>query len=177
MRFFGLVTCLTISVCIAVEVHAAEPEVIRDRTLVVWAAVSDLGQKNTGMFVVQNGAAVFDGLIYAELKPKAWMAGSDFFRRTQHDQSKYPQETEAGKLVQLAIVSKGKEVELYRDGVLVSRYPIPGEPISISTKSEVLFGVHHLEMLGSMKFRGEVEDARIYDRALSWQFSGAIDER
>ena len=146
---------------------ADEPEILNDRTLVVWVTMADVQQRGTGVFTIQNGANIFDGLIYGEIRPRVWMGGSDYFRRTERDQSRYPEETETQKLIQLAIASQGKSVEIYRDGVLVSRYTIPGESTTFSSRSEVLFGVHHLNLLGSMKFRGEIEDARIYNRALT----------
>lgn len=171
----GFKAILFTLVCVCVtsqnqlRLQADEPQVLDERTLVAWATLENIEQRGVSIFTIQNGASIFDGLILGEIKPRAWMGGSDYFRRTERDQSKYPEETETKKLIQIALVSRGKTVELYRNAILLSRYEIPGEATKFSSKSEVLFGVHHLNLLHANKFRGEIEDARIYDRALSQQ--------
>src|SRR4051812_4225617 len=95
---FRLLGLIAASVCWSVAAHGADDSTeIRDRTLVAWVANSDVQQRGTGAFTIQNGANVFDGLIYGEIRPQVWMAGSDYFRRTERDQSGYPEETVSNK--------------------------------------------------------------------------------
>ena len=148
----------------ATVVAAAEP--LGDRTLVAWVVNADAEQRNVAPFTIQDGPSVFDALVYAEIRPRVWMAGSDYFHRTLRDQSREPEDGETGVLHRHAIVTRGREVELWRDDTLVSRHAIPGEAHAFPAGGAVLFGVHHLDMLAAPRFRGEIEDARIYDRAL-----------
>jgi len=142
-------------------------ELLVDRTLVAWVANADSSQRNVSPMTIQDGPSIFDGLVYAEIRPRTWMAGSDYFHRTERDQSVYQEDPETGVLHRFAIVTRGREVELWRDDTLVSRYTIPGQLQTFPADGPVLFGVHHLDLLGAPKFRGEIEDARIYDRALT----------
>ena len=53
------------------------------------------------------------------------MAGSDSYRRTQTDQGKVAAETaEAKAFVQLAVVYRGKDITMYRDGKELSHYQV-----------------------------------------------------
>jgi hypothetical protein len=142
-------------------------ELLVDRTLVAWVANADSSQRNVSPMTIQDGPSIIDGLVYAEIRPRTWMAGSDYFHRTERDQSVYQEDPETGVLHRFAIVTRGREVELWRDDTLVSRYTIPGQLQTFPADGPVLFGVHHLDLLGAPKFRGEIEDARIYDRALT----------
>ena len=54
-----------------------------------------------------------------------WMPGSDGFLRTQLEQASYPAETaDAKTFVQMAIVYRGKQITVYRDGRLYVQYDV-----------------------------------------------------
>lgn len=57
------------------------------------------------MLTLEDPQDHFDGIVFGEIAPTKWMAGSDGFCRTQKDQSACVAETaDANALVQMAIV-------------------------------------------------------------------------
>ena len=61
-------------------------EILTGKTLVVWGAIDDLADRGGSLLTVQSGDQ-FDGIVFGELQPGKWMAGSDFHKRTDkaHD--------------------------------------------------------------------------------------------
>ncbi len=162
------------SVCAAVPLMigcftatlAAEETVLRDKTLVVWVAPANLTQRGGSVLTIDDRQSHFDGIVFGELAPARWMAGSDFHRRTGRKQDAWPAETaDANTVVQIAIVYRGNEVTVYRDGREYSRHTIKA-PQTFGADSVVIIGPRHLEGMQDC-FAGGVDDARIYNRALS----------
>lgn len=147
---------------------AAEPATLQDKTLVAWVAPANLDQRGGSVLTLDGKAdfgAPFDGIVFGELAPAKWMAGSEFWNRTDPQQADWPAETaDANTLVQIAIVYHGTEVTTVRNGKEYSRHSIK-EAHSFGADSIVVIGERHFDA-GSY-FAGAVEDARIYDRALT----------
>ncbi len=153
---------------------AAEP--LRDKTLVVWASPADLEQGGGTALTIDGRQGRFDGIIFGELAPGRWMAGSTGFSRTQRDQTEWPVETaQAGNFVQVAIVYRGQEVEIYRNGEAYASYTMPSPPQAFPENSVVMFGKRHLDG-GTPEecFRGTIKDARIYNSALEREAIAAL---
>ena len=148
------------------ESNSPAKPVLKDKTLVVWAAPATLDQGGGSALTIDDGQTHFDGIVFGELAPHRWMAGSDFFHRTRQDQQSWPEETEKS-LVQIAIVYHGREVTLYRNGNLYARYNMANPPLEFGAYPVVLFGQRHLDV-GNPKqsFKGRIKDARIYDQPL-----------
>lgn len=141
---------------------------ITDKTLVAWVAPANLTQRGGSVLTLEKTGGAFDGIVFGEITPAKWMAGSDGFSRTQRAQERSPAETSAGEtLLQIAIVYKGKEITVYRDGVLYARYAVSGTE-RFSGDSLVLMGLRHQEAAPENRFFvGSIDDARIYGVALS----------
>ncbi len=135
-----------------------------DRTFVAWVAPANLIQKGGSVLSLDDGEGHFDGLVFGELAPARWMAGSDLYRRTRRDQAGVPAET-AGPdtFVKLALVYRGKSVTLSRDGVVISSHAIES-PQTFDDQAALFVGPRHQG--NSDVFQGRIEDLRIYDRAL-----------
>lgn len=149
--------------------RAAEsfPGITGDKTLVVWASPANLTQRGGSALTIDDRQSHFEGVVFGELAPARWMAGSDFYRRTQHEQDASPRETAGPEtLVQLAIVYRGKEVGIYRNGTVYAHYEIP-QPQAFGKTSAVLLGLRHIEANGQACFAGAIDDARIYGIALT----------
>jgi hypothetical protein len=141
---------------------------VRDKTLVAWAAPATLDQAGGGVLTLEGPNDLFDSIVFGEAAPRRWMAGSDFFRRTFLHQDAWPQETaDARTLVQIAVVYRGRQVTLYRNGALYAQYAMQGDPAAFGPDDTVFIGKRHLRAAGATCFSGEIEDARIYDRALT----------
>jgi beta-fructofuranosidase len=173
-----LCLCLGLATLLAVlplSAAAQSEDTMRDKTLVVWAAPANLEQRGGSALTIEDRSNHFDGIVFGELAPGKWMAGSDTYSRTLQDQGTVEAETAApGAFVQIAIVYHGSEVTLYRNGREISRYPMPSAPRAFRMNSLALFGKRHRAQADNAHFAGEIADARIYDRALTGEQIAAL---
>ncbi len=142
---------------------------IHDKTFVVWTAPSSLNQRGGSVLTLDDGQKNFDGIVFGEIEPKKWMPGSENYNRTSRDQKQWGSETSDGKeMIQIAIVYKGTEITLYRNGVLYSHYKHAQPAHTFTDHSTVLFGRRHLDAMDpENSFKGRISDARIFDIPLS----------
>jgi hypothetical protein len=153
--------------------------VIREKTLVSWIALDDLNVR-AGAALSLDGVVKpdFDAIVYAERVALRWMAGSDFFKRTldvvAHN------EAAVGATIQVAAAYRDLgggdvEVTLCRDGAQIGQY-VRGNMAEWSAgDAEVLFGKRHTT--GGLQpgaIEGRVEEARIYDGAMTCAEVGAL---
>ncbi len=137
-----------------------------DKTLVVWAAPRNLNQRAGSALTLDDGHSHFDGIVFGEIAERRWMAGSDMYSRTNRDQSNWHSEG-SKDFVQIAIVYRGKQVTLYRNGVEYAQYTLANPGLKFGEAVNVLFGRRHLDAKDpDNSFTGQIKDARIYDRAL-----------
>ena len=143
---------------------AADKE-LTDKTLVSWVTAANLQQRAGSILTIDDNARHFDGIVFGELSPAKWMAGSEFFLRTQKQQEAWPMETaDAKTLVQMAIVYRGVTVTTYRNGVQYSQHQI-SQAQPFGNGSVIIIGPRHFA--NNQFFAGQVDDARIYDVPLS----------
>jgi hypothetical protein len=142
---------------------------LRAKTLEAWVSLDDLQQRGGGVVSVQAiGGAVFDAIVFGEIGPGHWMAGSENFRRTKSFGG--PAETESDhRPVHLAIVwSEDGTIRAYRDGKPYgSPYKTERPVLFKAGQSEVVFGLRHSPPEGNRLLAGVIRRARLYDRALS----------
>jgi len=163
----------------AFSASGGEPaRVIADKTLIAWVAPANLTQRGGSVLTLIDEAERFDAIVFGEISPGKWMAGSDFFNRTQRDQADYPSETaDPGTLVQMAVVYRGNQVAIYRNGNEYASYGID-RPQQFGGQNEVtvLIGLRYIGGMGEIGyFAGDIEDARIYDLALSAEQLAALE--
>lgn len=141
---------------------------IGDKTLLAWVQPSNLDQRAGSVLTIQD-LREFDGIVFGEVRPRTWMPGSHLFHRTNTKQDSWPRES-AGpdQMVQLAIVYEGPKISLYRNGQRAAEYETD-RPHVFGPGLRVVIGVRHTAPFGlpPSRFAGKVEEARIYDRALS----------
>lgn len=145
---------------------------LRAKTLEAWVALPSLDQGGGGVLTVETtGGAIFDSLVFAEKQSRRWMAGSNNGRRTQNFDG--PAEDAApGALTHLALVyGTDHRITLYRNGVPYGASYVPtGMESELrefkAGESRVLLGRRHTGG-GRAFLRAEIEEARLYDRALS----------
>ena len=126
--------------------QAAEQIALTDKTLVVWAAPANLTQQAGSALTIDDGQSHFDGIVFGEITDRKWMPGSDYTRRTLKEQADWPAETADGKtFVQLAIVYRGREVSVFRDGRDYATYTMPNPPQTFGPAAIALFGRRHLD--------------------------------
>jgi sucrose-6-phosphate hydrolase SacC (GH32 family) len=151
----------------------AKPQAtLTDKTFVAWVAPANLTQHGGSVLTLDDRQSHFDGVVFGERAPARWMAGSDHYLRTDLKQAAWLAETaDANTLVQVAVVYRGNEVTTYRDGKLYSRHTIK-KPLSFGSDSVLVIGPRHLG--NGDFFAGAIDDARIYDRALTAEQVAAL---
>ena len=168
MKCFGspAIAVLILSV-FSTSVLAEEQKPLREKTLVVWAAPDSLNQRGGTALTIDDLRDHFDGIVFGEREPKRWMAGSNGFARTQKDPGANAEETAStGTFVQMAIVYEKDKISLYRNATPYASYSI-GDLPSFPPESIVMIGKRHLSAGSGATFTGSIDDARVYDRALS----------
>ena len=153
--------------CCCAAVPAAE-QPLEDKTLVAWVSPANLTQQGGSVLTLIDKAEHFDAIVFGEVAQGKWMAGSDFFRRTHQDQAGWPIErADTNTLLQIAICYRGSQVTLYRSGKEYATYPM-GAAQPFGEDAVVLFGLRYIGSMGEIGFfAGVIEDARIYDKALT----------
>jgi hypothetical protein len=145
---------------------------LTEKTLEAWVTVADREQRGGGVFTVESGdGAAFDSIVFAEGSPRRWIAGSEFAVRSR-DTGGAEEAAAADALVHLAIVYRADHrIEIYRNGEPYgAAYTPAGDAAKLRTfdagSARVLLGMRHTGG-GSPFFHGEIEEARLYDRALA----------
>lgn len=154
--------------------HAGGMPKIKDKTLVAWVYLNTLDQRAGSAITLDDRKSRFDGIVFGEIAARKWMAGSDRFSRSAQDQSASAEETANPKTrVQIAVVYKGKEIAIYRDGQPYANYTIEKQR-SFSEGSVVVMGLRHLDAGDHACLAGAIDDARVYGTALSAEQIAAL---
>ncbi len=143
-----------------------------EKTLEAWVTVADLDQRAGGVITVESGdGRVFDSIVYAEGSPRNWIAGSDFANRSRNTGGSQ-ESAKADEVVHLAIVYRADHrIAVFRNGLPYGEpYVAAGDAGKLRSfeagDARVLLGMRHTGG-GNPFFTGSIEEARLYDRALS----------
>lgn len=141
---------------------------LSQKTLVAVAQLENLDQRGGALLSVQNRDGVFDAIVFGELEPRHWMAGSDGFARTKSFGG--PAEDAASREpVHIALVyaSDGTTVA-YRNGVPYGSQLQTQGLVSFSAKqSQLLFGLRHQPPSPDRLLKGRLVSAEVYATALN----------
>jgi hypothetical protein len=141
---------------------------VKEKTLEAWVKLSNLQQRGGGVIGIQTpDGEVFDAIVFGEKDPGQWLAGSNFFRRTQSFEG--PAEAEADRPVHVAIVyAADGTITAYRSGALYGKgYQSDGPATFKKGKAQVIIGMRHSPAGGNKHLAGVIERASLYDRALT----------
>ena len=148
---------------------------IVEKTLVAWVKLDDIELRGGSILTIDKlDLDIYDGIVYGEHDPYRWMAGSELLTRYFGGYNQ-PEETKAGKLVQLAISYETilglKKIKIYRDGELVSSSTVLSFPSFSGSATEILFGLRHTLASGVLPLQpwvdAKIEEARIYGGILT----------
>ncbi len=143
---------------------------LREKTLEAWAAPANLDQRGGGVLTVEDKrGSVFDSLVFAEKAARRWVIGSNNFRRSTLLDA--PDETASpGELVHLVGVWRAdRSIACFRNGKPYGESFTPkDEDVAVFTAADarVLLGLRHSPPAKGKLFAGEIDEARLYDRAL-----------
>jgi beta-fructofuranosidase len=179
LRIAALLGLVCIGTSLVTPTTAEQPPVtsvteVINKTLVAWVSPGNLTQQGGSVLTLDDQQSHFDGVVFGELARAKWMAGSDFYSRTKKEQTTDLAETADPKtLVQVAIVYRGNQITVYRNGKEYSRHQI-AHPQTFGLGSAIVMGLRHLEASGHPCFVGTIEDARIYNVPLSAEQIAAL---
>ncbi|MDA7528024.1 DUF1588 domain-containing protein [bacterium] len=144
---------------------------LKAKSMEVWFQLADLEDlRGGGLMGIQNNAlGLFDTIVVGERKHKLWMLGSNGFTRTADILDSY-EETVADELLHLVMVfQEDGMIALYRNGQLYGQ-PYHTELATFPREtSSLLFGLRHLPTGGNRNLSVSIEQASLYDRALTPQ--------
>ena len=139
-----------------------------DKTLVAWVSLANLDQRGVGVFSIDD-MSKYDGIVFGELEPKKWTAGSYDGTRYYRGQSACRAETaRPGELVQIAIVYDWTSITIYRNGERYAQYDVEHRQ-AFPKDSPLVIGRRGLGYnLGTTPMlSGTIKEARLYNVALS----------
>jgi hypothetical protein len=140
-----------------------------EKTLEAWVQLANLDQKGGGVIGVQlRDGTKFDTLTFGERDAGQWMAGSNFYLRTQSFQA--PSEKDAANRwvhVALTYAADGT-ISAYRDGKPYGKaYKSSRVETFKRGEAQVIFGIRHSPTGGNKHLSGQILKANLYDRVLS----------
>lgn len=142
---------------------------LKAKTLETWVMPANLTQRGGGVLTVQtDNGATFDSIVLGERQPGKWMAGSNGFVRTRDVDG--PAENAPDAVIHVAITYQDDgTITAYRNGKPYGAAYVPPQSglVTYAAKtSQILLGQRHTGG-GNAFFAGEIEEARLYDRALT----------
>jgi formylglycine-generating enzyme required for sulfatase activity/serine/threonine protein kinase len=143
---------------------------IREKTLEAWVLLHNLDQRGGDVISIEYGST-FDAIVFGEREPKKWIAASEWFRRTVNLGAPV-ENAKPTDLIHMAIVYDLEGgITVYREGKRYAEKYVPkGRQATLRTypagDSHVLLG-QRLTGAGNGFLTGAIEEARLYDRALT----------
>lgn len=111
---------LPLALCLSgscANVYSSEDLQITDKTLVAWVYLHNLGHRVENVLILQDTDDVFDAIISGDLPPaRKWIPGSDPHRTERNPDNRHEENADSNALVQIAVVSKDRNVSFYRNG-------------------------------------------------------------
>ncbi|WP_395747496.1 DUF1553 domain-containing protein [Prosthecobacter sp.] len=145
------------------------PKPVKTKTLEAWVMLENLAQRGGGVITLQHkDGGQFDSIVFAEKTPQHWVAGSNFFERSELFEGSA--ETEATtRPVHVAVVYQPDgTISGYRDGKPYGRTYRKAPVATFEAEaSQVLLGCRHGTPAGNKGLTGRIFRARLYDRALT----------
>ncbi|HSJ04954.1 MAG TPA: DUF1549 domain-containing protein, partial [Verrucomicrobium sp.] len=142
---------------------------ISARTLEAWVKLATTDQRGGGVVSIETERGeIFDSIVFGEKRPMEWLSGSNNHRRTR-DSGGPPEPSAQTQFTHVAIVyAPDNSVTVYRNGEVYGSPYVPEEELQtyLAGSGHILLGKRHLGG-GSALLKGEIEEARLYDRALS----------
>ena len=141
---------------------------LREKTLEAWVSLASLDHQGGGVLTVETrDGAVFDSIVFGERERLKWVNGSDHFRRSRTLDGD-AENAKPGEFVHVAVAYRADgTISFFRNG---QPYGAPHKPeaplVAFPADARVLVGRRHTGG-GRAFLAGEIDEARLYDRALT----------
>ena len=143
------------------------------KSLEVRFRLPNLDQPGGGLMGIQGAGDFFDTIVIGERKSRHWISGSNGFRRTK-DFPNSIEETVTDDILHLVMVyEEDGTTALYRNGQPYGEPFHKGQAVFKAEKSSVIFGLRHLPAGGNRFLTVNIDQAQLYDRALTQVEVGA----
>ncbi|MCA9173815.1 MAG: DUF1588 domain-containing protein [Planctomycetales bacterium] len=143
------------------------PMELKAKTMEVRFRIANLDQRGGGLMTLQGPGNFFDAIVIGERQPRHWISGSNNFQRTEDFPESTP-ETVTDQPLHLAMVyAEDGTTTLYRNGEPYGKPFQKGAASFPKEASSVLFGLRHLPAGGNRHLSATIDQARLYDRALT----------
>ena len=140
---------------------------LHEKTLVATVALANLDQRGGAPISILGPNATFDSIVFGERVPKRWMAGSEHFVRTQNVEGA-DEVVPAEATVQIAITyAWDGHITIYRNGKPYGQSYRTSAKRFDPLSTRVAFGIRLLPVGGNRMFAGRVQNASLFDRALT----------
>jgi mono/diheme cytochrome c family protein len=143
------------------------PIELRAKTLEVWCVLENLDQPGGGLMGIQGPKGRFDTIVIGERKRRHWIAGSDSFHRTEDFEGSVEESVTDELLHLVMIFGDDGTTTFYRNGELYGKPFSKGQATFPRDESSVIFGLRHLPPGGNKFLKVKIDQARLYDRALT----------
>ena len=140
---------------------------VGEKTFEAWLTLDNLEQRGGGVLSIERvGSHGFDSLVFAEKEAGRWVAGSDYFKRSENVGGDV-ETAKASDRIHLAVsYASDGTVTMYRNGKVYGKSFRKGDLLSYEPKDgRLLIGLRHTGA-GNGHLRAKVEEARFYVRAL-----------
>lgn len=143
------------------------PVDLREKSLEVRFRLSNLDQRGGGLMGIQGRGDFFDTIVLGERKNRHWISGSNGFQRTLDFANSTPETVTDESLHLLMVYGEDGTTTLYRNGQPYGHPFKKGRDTFPKETSSVIFGLRHLPPGGNRFLSVSIDQARLYDRALS----------
>ncbi len=144
---------------------------LTEKTLHAEVMLAGLDQQGGAALGVQTlDGAEFDAIVFGEMQPRRWMAGSEFFRRTQSFQG--PEETagpDDAVAITLVYAADGS-ITAYRNGAHYGQPYVASATRPVTFRagtSQMILGLRHSPAAPGKLLTGGLRRAAVYGQALS----------
>jgi|GEM_PF-125206 len=139
----------------------------REKSFEIWFELHDLDQHGGGLMGLVHQDHPFDTIVLGERKNRHWISGSNGFVRTEDFQDSV-EENQTHKLLHLVMVyADDGTTTLYRNGQPYGK-PFQANPATFKGDlTRVIFGLRHLPAADGRFLSVNIDQARLYNRALT----------
>lgn len=143
------------------------PVDLKARSLEIWCRPHNPDERGGGLMGIQGPGDFFDTIVIGERKNRHWISGSNGFSRTE-DFPESVEETETNETLHLVMVyAEDGTTALYRNGQPYGKPFNKGAATFPREQSSVIFGLRHLPAGGNKFLSVSIDQAKLYDRALT----------
>lgn len=143
------------------------PVALTAKTLEIRCRIADPNQSGGGAMAIQGPNDVFDAIVLGERQRAHWILGSDRFARTEDFAGSLPEQAVDELLHLVMVCAADGTTALYRNGSLYGKPYRTGVFEFPARETTVLFGLRHLPPAESKFLTMRIDEARLYDRALT----------